>query len=131
MGGPRILSDAQVQSMAEVRERGWTHRMIARHFTTRGTPISEGSIAWQCLRVGADLPPARRKKPNADPRPMQRGGHTVRPFTEAEDAQLLELERSGTSIANIGRKMDRRHNSVRARLMILARRDARAEETAQ
>jgi len=130
MGGRRILSDPQIDEMAELRERGWTLRQIARHFSAKGTPVSEGSIGWQCLRVGADLPPERRR-PGAFPACLiQRGGKPVRPWTPAEDEQLLALEAQGTSLNAIGRAIGRKQNSVRGRLMTLARHQARAEDAA-
>ncbi|WP_339543485.1 hypothetical protein, partial [Pseudomonas sp. JAI120] len=59
--------------------------------------------------------------------PYNRGGHIVRPFSAADDALLLTLEAQGINIAEIARRISRKPNSVKGRLMTLARRDARAE----
>lgn len=128
--GRRILSDEQIDEMAELRERGWSYARIARHFTTRGTPVSVGSVSWQCLRVGADLPAERRVSAYQRAVTSVRGGKLVRAFTQDEDRRLLELEASGASGAEMARALDRGGNSIRGRLYTLARHEARAEETA-
>lgn len=128
--GRRILSDAQIDEMAELRERGWSIARIARHFTARGTVVSAGSISWQCLRVGADLPAERRKSGYSRSVTIVRGGSPVRSFTEDEDRRLLELEARGASRSEMASALGRRNNSIRGRLYTLARRDARAEEAA-
>jgi hypothetical protein len=122
MGGRRILSDPQIEVMSELRESGWSYQRIAAHFTAAGTSISSGSIAWQCLRVGADLPPARRGRAYGT-RTWGRG----RAFTPAEDARLLELEQRGAKYSVIAKDLGRAENSIRGRLMTLARHQARAE----
>lgn len=130
MGGPRILSDAQLIELAELREQGWTQARIARHFTDAGTPISEGIVHWWALQMGADLPPERRHAQRPPERPYQRGSVIVRPFTPEEDAILIRLEQQGVGYMDIARRLDRRRNSIVGRLMTLARRDARQEEAA-
>lgn len=128
MSRPRILSDAQIDEMAKLRERGWGLTRIAKHFTDAGFPISEGAIGWQCLRVGADAPKRLRGTRPCYYPPYMRGGHLVRRFTDAEDAQLLALESEGISNSEIGRRLGRPSNSIRARLLTLARADQRAED---
>lgn len=130
MGGRRILTDPQVDEMASLREQGWTLRAIADRFTAAGTKVSVGSIGWQCLRVGADLPAEKRRPIDRRSGPIVRGTHVIRPFTPDEDQKLLALEESGMAIAAIGREIGRRQNSVRGRLMVLARAEARLEEAA-
>lgn len=56
MGGRRILTDEQLGTMSEMREAGVTFAQIARHFATRGTPISRAAIRWQCFRLGVEAP---------------------------------------------------------------------------
>ena len=128
MGGRRILSDEQLTEMAELRERGWGLSRIAEHFTVAGTPVSRSTVNWQCLRLGADAPARLRGKQAAPRRPYWRDGRSCRPWTEAEDRQLLQLEGSGESITEIARRLGRANSSVRGRLLTLARRDARREE---
>lgn len=128
--GKRILSDGAIDEMAELRERGWSIAKIARHFTRQGTPVSHGCIAWQCLRVGADLPVERRVRPYARLITVVRGGRPVRSFTDQEDRTLLAMEAAGATRAEMARALERGNNSVRGRLYTLARRDARAEEAA-
>ncbi len=54
----------------------------------------------------------------------------VRRFTVEEDAQLLGLEKAQLKVSEMARLLGRPANSIRGRLMTLARRDAR-EERAQ
>lgn len=130
MSGRRRLSDAQIDEMASLRERGWGVANIARHFTEAGTPISAGAIGWQCLRVGADAPPRLRGKSSQPSSPFVRGKHLVRPYSSEEDARLREFDRQGVTVAEMGRRLDRKENSIRGRLLTLTRRDTRAEEAA-
>ncbi|WP_129792601.1 hypothetical protein [Sphingosinicella sp. CPCC 101087] len=123
----RILTEAQLDEMAELREQGWTTARIQRHFERKGVLVSRGAIDWQCLRLGADVPPECRRPSSQRDRPYRRNGRTVRPFSPVEDAQLLSLERQGEPLSRIARTMGRGNNSIRGRLMILARRDERAE----
>ena len=58
---------------------------------------------------------------------MTRNGFAVRHFTPEEDDRLLALEAEGKTYTEIGRLMNRKPNSIRGRLMTLARREARAE----
>jgi hypothetical protein len=124
----RILNEAQLDEMAELRERGWTMARIQRHFERKGVAVSRGVIAWQCLRMGADLPPGRRRPSAQRDRHYERRGRVVRPFSPDEDAQLIALEAKGLPLSRIAREIGRANNSIRGRLMVLAMREARAEE---
>lgn len=131
MGGKRILTDAQLDQMAAWREAGWSCPRIARRFTELGTPISASAISRQCMVVGADSPgcapgPVARL---AD-RTYQRGSFKVRTYTLAEDQELLALEAEGLNYYEIGRRLGRAPNSIRGRLLTLARHQARAERAA-
>ncbi|MEA3043005.1 MAG: hypothetical protein QOH47_843 [Sphingomonadales bacterium] len=128
MNHGRLLTEQQLDEMAELRELGRTAGSIQRHFERQGVTVSRGLIEWQCLRLGADLPPERRRPSAQLNRPYERNGRLVRPFTPAEDRQLLALEAEGRPLNAIARQIGRGNNSVRGRLMILARREARAEE---
>jgi hypothetical protein len=128
MGGKRTLSDAQIDEMCTLREDGWTINQIARHFTDAGTPISPSAIDWQCMSFGADAPPQKRGICTQPVEPYGRGGHVVRPFTPEEDALLVALRSQGVRVCDIMRRTGRPPNSIRARLLTLARREARAED---
>lgn len=132
MPGKRILTDEQIDDMAMRRERGDSLEQIARHFRAQGVEISREAIGWQCLRVGADLPPGRRGRASRPRKPYYRGTVKVRPFTPRDDARILELEGRGYNPAEIGRALNppRPPNSIRGRLYALAREEARAEEGA-
>ncbi len=56
-----------------------------------------------------------------------RNGHPVRRYSAEDDAKLLAMEAEGKRIAEMARALGRQSNSVRARLMTLARHEARAE----
>ena len=122
--GKRRFSDADFDVIAEMRERGLSYQQIARKFG-----CSAKAISWHCLRLGADPPkPAPlRLNYHLEHPTMKRGNHVVRAFTPDEDRRLLELEADGRSITEIGRTLGRRWNSVRGRLMTLARRDERLQ----
>lgn len=130
MGGKRILSDAQIEEMCALRERGWGIDRIAQHFTQQGTKVSASSINWQCLVHGADTVAKFRGKHTQPTEPYQRGAHVVRPFTKEDDALLRVLDLQGFKISVIARRMGRQPNSVRGRLLTLSRMDARAEDRA-
>ena len=126
MGGSRILDDDQIDEMAELREQGKTAREISEHFAAKGVKVTAASISWQCLRVGADIPIERRKTFKPAEKPYNRSGRPVRPFTENEDEQLRALDAEGLRHAEIGRRLQRKPNSIKGRLMVLARHEARA-----
>lgn len=122
MAGRRILSDEQLDEMAELREAGRSYDWIAAHFTRAGTTIASGTIAWQCLRLGIIAP--QYTQASVGRTNPGRG----KPFTPAEDEQLIALSSQGMSRRQIARTLDRRTNSVVARLYTLARRETIAEE---
>jgi len=117
------LSPAQYDKIAELIEKGTGTQTIADRFK-----ISLGTVYWTGLRLGADCPKHRRQKSPNRPTTYLRKGKPVRQFTDVEDATLLQLEQSGIKIARIADRMDRKPNSIRGRLMTLARKDARQEE---
>ena len=124
----RILDDAQLDEMAELRERGWSTARIAEHFTSAGTPITGATIYWQCLRVGADVPPRFRRPGKPPEKPYRRGAHIVRPYSADEDAKLRAWSIEGIKTTEIARRIGRKHNSVLGRLLTLAREEARQED---
>lgn len=129
----RLLDDNQLDELGQLREQGSRLSALARHAKRRwGVDIHPNAISWQMLRIGADLPPGKRQAPRVGPMVVQRNGHVVRRYTPDDDRQLLALEAQGLSPSEIGRRMNptRKQNSVRGRLMTLARHEARREETA-
>ncbi len=119
---PRLTAD-QVQLIIEHRERGLTMEQIARK-----VGCSQGSVNWLLLKQGVDIH-ENRVLPAVPTQPvtLQRGGHVVRRFTQAEDLKLLDLEKQGLCMTQIGRELGRRPNSIVGRLRTLARRAEREE----
>jgi hypothetical protein len=118
------VTPEQIERIAELRsERGWSEGRIA-----RSLKVSTSGIYYICLSRAIDPP-----RPHA-PKPVpiasivhRRGGRVVRKFNQAEDAALLALEAEGLNRAQIGRRLGRKPNVVKMRLMTLARREDRAE----
>lgn len=123
MAGWKYSQDV-IDEAIRLREKGMTGRIIAARL---GMTVS--AVYHHCLRLGADRPdaiptPARARGPSV----VRRGDHMVRRFSEDEDRRILEMERRGMRTCDIARAISRRPHSVQARLMILARREARLEE---
>jgi hypothetical protein len=121
MSGNRILSDEQIGRMAAMRERGLSYVSIADWFTRNGTPISDRTIRWQCMRVGAFKPGAPHKCLGRQT--FGRG----RAYTPAEDAEIVAMRNGGRRIGEIARELERPHNSITGRLLTLAMHDAMRE----
>ncbi|MGN6424874.1 MAG: hypothetical protein ACTHLA_16370 [Asticcacaulis sp.] len=120
----RRLTDAQIAEIASLRERGWATRALALRF---GVTVS--LVEWHCLRLGAEAPKSRyalRSVPQA-PQAYLRAGRWVRLYTQEEDARLLAMAREGRPGRQIAKALQRSATSVTGRLMVLARREARAE----
>lgn len=127
----RTLSQEHIDMICEMRERGLSYQQIANKVAATGTATTASNIAYICLRRGADLPAERRRKTSYGSIPgsvRQRGNHVVRQFTPEEDQLLKQLDRQGYRICDISRQMNRRPNSIVARLATLARHEARAEQ---
>lgn len=110
------LSAAQIEDVIARRERGWSYdRIASRH------GVSAGAIHYQCLKHGAVSPKARRKPVPTEPSSIvAKDGRTQRRFTQADDAELLELEARGMKYHHIAQRVGRAYTSVRIRLMTLA-----------
>ncbi|GLS44419.1 helix-turn-helix domain-containing protein [Methylobacterium brachythecii] len=122
----RRISDSDRERMAELREQGVMLKDIAAEIG-----CSESSVWWHCLRIGAEAPKPRSLQVEyTGPMVMTRNGYPVRRFTADEDARLLALEAQGLREIDIARAIGRRRNAVVARLMTLARREARMEASA-
>lgn len=120
------MTPETVEKLLSLREDdGLSYCAIAKRLR-----VSESIVSYYCLKEGAEHPTRRGVcyvKPGAIER---RGDHLVRRFTPEEDALILRLDAEGLSSHNIGLRCEppRRGNSVKGRLMTLARREARAEE---
>lgn len=122
MPAPKYTRD-QTQTAADLRERGWSCDRIAAKLD-----MTRGAVAYHCLRQGADVPPSQRTKtPNNTVKRMRRGNHVVRRFTPDEDAKIVDMACRGIGPSAIGRVIGRPHNSIKGRLMTLARNQERAE----
>lgn len=122
------LTQQELDCIAELTETG---RFSAGQIAVK-IGCSVGSVTWAQLRIGAD-PHPDKPLPAVPTEPVvaMRGGRPVRRFTQADDDLLLQLEAQGLSPSAIGRRLSppRLPNSVRGRLMTLARRDARRERS--
>lgn len=118
------LTEEQMERAIAMRERGLGCDLIGKEFG-----VSGGAIRWRFLMLGVEPPKPARLKPGG-PTVMQRGDHLVRRFTDEEDKRLLELEAEGLNNTQIGRALGRKPNSVKGRLMTLARYAAREDEAA-
>lgn len=116
------LTDDQLDQIAEWREAGKTYKWIALRIG-----CSPGLVRWNCLKLGADDPKGPSRAPSNQPMITMRGGHVVRRFTEAEDAELLRLAEAGERNSVICRALGRRNNSVKGRLLTLAMNQSRRE----
>jgi hypothetical protein len=110
------LTREQIDRIVELRERGFYSHRIAQM-----TGIKPATVNYQLLKNGFDpWDPAKRQAPD---------GHVSR-FSEAEDAQMLELGRQGMSIRQIARTMKRPITSIRIRILTLEVRAENALEKA-
>ncbi len=117
------FTEADYAEMAALREAGQSQRVIAKLFG-----CSFGLVYWTCLRLGADAPDSHKLVTRDNPPLARRGTHIVRGYTAEEDAIILDLEARGETSGAMGRRLGRTRNSIMARLLTLARRDARAEQ---
>ena len=116
------LGDPEFAIMAEMRERRKTYAVIARKLK-----CSSGMVYWHCLRLGIDPYPTPLRAVPTEPVIVKRGKFIVRRFTQDEDNRLLSMSISGMKEFHIAKALNRGTNSIRGRLMTLARRDARME----
>lgn len=119
---PVKYDNKTIEKAASLRERGLSYGQIAARLG-----MSIGAVEYHCLRRGADLPVPPAPAPYAGPMEVRRGNYTVKRFTAAEDARLIEMDISGMSVMDIARALGRPHNSIIGRLMLLARNEARKE----
>jgi hypothetical protein len=118
------MTPEKIARAIELRGKNWTLAAIADDL---GASI--GAVRWQ-LMAAAALDPSKPNRLPAiptEPRQVSRGGHIMRLFTQEEDARLLALEAQGLPRSQIARNLGRPHNSVRARLMTIARHQERED----
>ncbi len=127
----RKFPDSIYEEAATLRERGWGLQRLANRFG-----CSVGVLRWNFLKLGAETKSsAKRVLPQTRPGApvFMRNGHAVRSYTPADDELILRLEREGLGDTAIGRRLDppRKPNSIKGRLMTLARHEARREAAAE
>lgn len=121
--GRRKYTDEQIDRAVALREEGKSLAQIA-----RVTGMGKAAVDWYCLKYGVGTPgraPAQNKI-NATPSYI-RNGFQVRGYSAEEDTRLVEWSISGRNPTEIARMIGRTANSVRNRLMTLARHDALRE----
>ncbi len=118
----RRVTPQLIETIIVLRERGRSFGQISARLG-----LSRGTISWHCLKHGAEPPRPGRSWDVPKVMEMRRGNHVVRRYSPEEDARLLALEARGLRIAEIARALGRASNSIRGRLMTLARRDERRE----
>ena len=120
----RKYSDDQIEKACDLLETGrYTYAQIAEE-----TGMHRSSVYHVCLAAGADLPSRRQGKIRTQKTMVvQIGDHTRKLFTPEEDKRMVEMALKGAGPSKIGRELGRKHNSIIARLRLLARHDARAE----
>lgn len=118
----RRLTPEDVDRIAAMRERGLTSGQIARELD-----CGIKTVEWHCLKLAVDPPNPKPLRLNHHLRNpvVRRGHHVVRAFTPDEDARLVALRLEGRRLADIARALGRKENSIRGRLMTLARREER------
>lgn len=117
----RKYPEELTERAAEMRESGATLAQIALRLD-----MSIGAVEYHCLRLGADSPKPMPPMP-VGPMKVMRGGHVLRRFTPEEDRVLIQMDTAGALQCEMAAALGRPHNSVKARLMALARAEARAE----
>lgn len=119
----RKYSDDLIDEAARLREKGMSCAAIAKRLD-----MSVGAVSWHCLRLGADSPNTTANAPaKMHHSEVKRGNHIVRRFTPEEDQLITRMDMRGASLAEMSRATGRRHNSIRGRLMTLARHEDRKE----
>lgn len=128
MAAPRLKPE-HIELIVEMGEKGKSDQAISDRLRERfGVAISPQAISWHRLKHCAEPEKRTEVRPvPTEPLVSRRGNHVVRRFTQAEDAELLRLEAEGLNPSEIGRRLNRKPNSITGRLMILARHEARRE----
>lgn len=113
---PKYVTPEQLRRIVELRDRRWTVQAIAEDI---GRTVA--TVNYHLLKMGHEVSkpmplPTRRRAV-----PVQRKGRTVRPFTAAEDRQLLEMAGRQTSYSDMGRSLNRKPHCCSDRLRRLYR----------
>lgn len=119
-----VMTEAICEQTTLFRTKGKSIRFIADRLG-----VSTGSIAHFCLKEGVESPRNENKVlPQQAPGPTVffRNGRKVRHFTPDEDRRLLDMDISGMRVCEIAKALDRQPNSIRGRMMTLARQEERS-----
>lgn len=120
----RVMTPEKLEEAIALRRRSWSIESIATHLG-----VSRGTIDWHFLKEGVEPPKPQGKSqpPRTTAKVISRGNHAVRLFTDEEDQRLLHMEAQGIGYSAMAHALGRKPNSIRGRLMCLARREARGE----
>jgi hypothetical protein len=122
------LTGLHIAEAAQLREEaGWSIERLARRYN-----VSTSAMDWHLLRIGAEHPArVAQVLPQQARGPLVyvRAGREIRHFTPDEDTVIQKMAAEGRSNAEIGLtcKPPRAANSIRGRLLTLARHEARRE----
>jgi DNA-binding NarL/FixJ family response regulator len=117
----KFTTQQQKDAIAEMREAGKSYKQISLKLN-----IPTGTVTHICLVYGIEKPNVKALKPlPSNVYTYMRNGKPVRGFTSHDDHILLKMERAGATITDICKRLNRGHNSIQARLAILARREER------
>lgn len=102
-------------------EKGWSYQRIA---MVLNRPV--GTVESYCLREVIEPPSVKQVVSNPPSSyTYTRNGIKVRGYTKEEDEIILSMLKAGQRNAAICRALDRKHNSIQARITILERRKGR------
>ena len=117
----KMLTETEQAHIGELREAGWTFRMIAREIG-----CSKSSVNWCCTKLG--IVRKRSALGARGPALVFRSGRPVRRFSADEDARILAQRCAGARYSDLARELDRPVNSIIGRLYTLGRHQAAAEQ---
>jgi len=127
----RKIDDKTILLIGDLRESGHTLTSIAAK-----VGFSVSAIEWHLTKLAIDPPkttyPLWHDGIRGPAVAVRRGSsiareHIVRRYTPEEDAEILRLQSLGVGYCEIGRHLNRRHNSIIGRCNTLARRESRIE----
>lgn len=108
--------EEQVRKAIAMRESGISCRVIGAE-----VGMTEQSVEYHCMLLGAETPTNRKNGRKPRPiKPYERNGRQVRPFSKAEDQQLIAMRIAGEKWGTMAEKLQRPRSSIRNRLLLLS-----------